>query len=496
LLWFRLDLRLADNPALAEAMTRATTVVPVFIWSPAEEAPWPPGAASRWWLHHSLSSLDAALRRRGSRLVVASGPPLHVLRQLVRQTGARHVVWARRYEPALREHDAELKRRLAGDGIDAVEVPGNLLSEPWETANASDKPFQVFSAYWRSVRTAANPPSGGPPPRRIRGPRRWPRSLEIADLKLLPRPDWAGGLRAAWRPGERGARLELRRFQREALGDYATGRDRLGYAGTSRLSPHLHFGEICVRRIWQDTLAKTGGPAGASKDVEAFLRELVWREFAHHLLYHFPHTTTEPLRPAFARFPWSKDRSRLRAWQRGRTGFPVVDAGLRQLWQSGWMHNRARMIVASFLVKQLLVPWQEGAAWFWDTLVDSDLANNTLGWQWSAGCGADAAPYFRVFNPVLQGKKFDADAAFVRRWVPELARLPDRWIHRPWMAPPAILEAAGVELGASYPEPLVDLASARTRALKAFTAVRAERSGRKDAPRRPRNAQGIRQPQP
>jgi deoxyribodipyrimidine photo-lyase len=286
--------------------------------------------------------------------------------------------------------------------------------------------------------------------------------------------DWAAGLRAAWTPGEAGAKDALARFLLEALPDYAEARDRMGVAGTSRLSPHLHFGEVSPRQIWHAAAALQwqGGKGGTARGAEKFVAEVGWREFAHHLLVHFPHTPDAPLRGEFARFPWREDPAARRAWQRGRTGYPVVDAAMRELWTTGWMHNRARMIVASFLVKDLLLPWQDGARWFWDTLVDADLASNTLGWQWTAGCGADAAPYFRVFNPVSQGTKFDGNGAYVRRWVPELARLPDGALHAPWDASPAELRAAGVSLGRDYPACIVDHAEARERALAALASLK------------------------
>lgn len=285
----------------------------------------------------------------------------------------------------------------------------------------------------------------------------------ISDFELEPSIDWAGGLRETWQPGEEGAQDQLRRFRKEALADYEEGRNAPGSVGTSRLSPHLHFGEIGSGQVWR---------AVAGRNSEAWLRQIGWREFAYYLLYHFPQTPDVPLRPEFARFPWKTNAKTLKAWQKGRTGFPLVDAGMRELWHTGWMHNRVRMVVASFLVKHLLIAWQEGAAWFWDTLVDADLANNTLGWQWVAGCGADAAPYFRIFNPTLQGEKFDPAGEYVRRWVPELAALPDEWIHQPSKAPPLMLKAAGVELGKTYPNPIVDHDDARKRALAALSTIR------------------------
>lgn len=417
LVWFRHDLRLADNPAFTAAVNRGGPVVPVFLWSPEEEGAWPPGAASRWWLHHSLAALDASLREHGSRLIYRRGPALPVLRALLDEVGADKVYWNRRYEPAAQVVEAGVKE-LPGRSFNA-----SLLVEPWEL-----KPYRVFTPFWRacvaknideprSVVTRSN--------RRTRRSASLP-SLKLEDLGLLPTLDWADKFHQVWQPGEAGARQLLQRFD---AGRYRQRRDLPAVAGTSRLSPHLHFGEISPWRVWQ-----TGS-------VE-FQRQLGWREFAYHLLWHFPDTAEQPLRPEFARFPWRRDPAGWRAWQRGRTGFPLVDAGLRELWATGWMHNRVRMIAASFLVKDLLLPWREGARWFWETLVDANLANNTLGWQWTAGCGADAAPFFRVFNPALQAEKFDPTGAYVRRWVREES------------------------------PPVVDHAAARIRALQAFQSLK------------------------
>jgi len=468
LLWFRTDLRLTDHPALAAAVARGAPVVPVFVWAPEEEAPWQPGAASRWWLHRSLRSLDGALRERGSRLVLRRGPTAGALLALARETGADTVLWTRRYEPAVRARDAAVAAALRTAGIAAEEQGGHLLFEPDAVRTGAGQPYQVFTPFWRACLAGPAPDRPLPAPRAIAAPSPWPASLALSELALEPAVDWAEGLRATWTPGEAGAKDRLARFLLEALPDYAEARDRPGVEGTSRLSPHLHFGEVSPRQVWHAAAAlqRQGGRGATARGAERFLAEIGWREFAHHLLTHFPHTAEAPLREEFARFPWREDRDALRAWQRGRTGYPVVDAAMRELWTTGWMHNRARMIVASFLVKDLLLAWQEGARWFWDTLVDADLANNTLGWQWTAGCGADAAPYFRVFNPVSQGTKFDGDGAYVRRWVPELAGLPDAAVHQPWEA------SAGVAPGARYPARIVDHREARERALAALAAIR------------------------
>lgn len=402
--WIRNDLRLRDNPALLAAIQHGGPVIPVFIHSPKEHGDWQPGAASRWWLHHSLLALRKSLVELGSRLVIRRSPSLAALRQLALETGATAVYWNRCYEPALAKRDARIDTSLIGDGLAVETFNASLLFEPGSIRTVAGSPYQVFTPFYHACRLLPPPPKPRVAPKRLTAPNRWPKSLDVPGLELLPRFDWAAGLRQVWRPGEDGARREFARF-RKVAGKYAVSRDLPARAGTSRLSPHLHFGEISPREVWHGL------------DQPAYRRQLVWREFAWHLLHHFPHTATAPLREKYARFPWVRDAAALKAWQRGRTGYPLVDAGMRELWATGWMHNRVRMVVASFLVKHLLTSWREGAAWFWDTLVDADLANNTLGWQWAAGCGADAAPYFRIFNPALQAKKFDPKGEYIRRWV-------------------------------------------------------------------------------
>lgn len=480
LVWFRLDLRLNDNPALHAASRRDGPVLPVFIWAPEEEGDWPPGAASRWWLHQSLQALAAELHARGSRLVLRRGPALETLRELARQSGARAVFWNRRYEPAIVARDQGLMEHLRADGFEVESFNAALLHEPWTVQTRSGGPYQVFTPFWRAHLALPDPPAPLPVPPSLPPASPWPASSRLETLGLLPRIDWAGGIRAAWQPGETGAAHNLARFVAEAVDAYAERRNRPDLPGTSRLSPHLHFGEIGPRQIWR-ALEEAGQRAGGGSQAwrqSTFAAELGWREFAHHLLHHFPRTPTEPLRSEFARFPWLRDGALLRAWQRGRTGYPIVDAGMRELWATGWMHNRVRMVVASFLVKDLRIDWREGSGWFWDTLVDADLANNTLGWQWTAGCGADAAPFFRIFNPVSQGEKFDPHGAYVRRWVPELAGLAADWIHRPWEASAEVLASAGVMLGENYPRPVVSHAVAREVALEAYARIKRGVSGR------------------
>ncbi len=432
LVWFRQDLRLADNPALDAAARRGEPVIPLYIWSPEDEGDWPPGAASRWWLHQSLRALDEALRKRGSRLILAHGRAAEVLAALAPRSGATAVYWNRRYEHAAIECSAAVKKRLAT--IQTVSFNSALLAEPWDVLNLSGKPYRVYTPYLRRMVHDLDPLPALRVPAKLKSPSKWPASASLESLDLMPRIRWYAGLAQRWRPGEEGARARLKRFLKHGLATYKEERDRPAANATSGLSPHLHFGEIGPRQIWH--------ALGAKGRSSTFLHELIWREFAYHLLYHFPETMTKPLRAEFGAFPWKKNATYLKAWQRGRTGMPMVDAGMRELWNTGVMHNRVRMIAGSFLVKNLLQPWQEGARWFWDTLVDADLANNTLNWQWVAGSGADAAPYFRIFNPTTQAERYDREGEYVRTWVPEAS------------------------------EPIVDLARSRDAALDAYAEMR------------------------
>jgi deoxyribodipyrimidine photo-lyase len=442
-------------------------IVPVYILSDDEQ--WALGGASRWWLHHSLISLENNLQELGSKLILLEGDPAVVLKKLIRATGASHVYWNRCYEPLVIQRDTTLKASLLKDNIEAKSFNSALLFEPWEIKTGEGKPYQVFTPFWRTCRSLPPPRAPLPSPEKLKSPSTWPLSKTLTDFHLLPKVEWDKGFKSAWKPGEAGAHNSLKHLLKTRIGDYATARNYPAQSGTSRLSPHLHFGEISPRQIWQEVERNSKKLSfSQKKSADVFLTEIGWREFAYHLLYHFPHTPEQSLRASFRTFPWQSDNIKLRAWQKGQTGYPIVDAGLRELWVTGWMHNRVRMIAASFLVKDLLISWQEGARWFWDTLVDADLASNTLGWQWSAGCGADAAPYFRIFNPVSQGEKFDPDGNYVRTWVPEISALPNKWIHQPWVAPREILEEARVVLGKTYPAPLVSHAEVRERALLAF----------------------------
>jgi len=474
LLWFRNDLRLADHAALRAAMRGGRPVLPVYVLDDAAAGAWATGGASRWWLHHSLTSLAAALAKRGVQLVLRRGAAVDEIPRLARAIGAAEVHTAGAALPWARRLDRAVADALARDGVTFTRHRTTMLFNPETLRTQAGGSYGVFTPFSRACFAHEPPHPPEPAPARIQGVA--PSDADqlnsdtLADWDLLPtRSDWAGGLRAAWTPGEVGAHRRLRQFLTDLLDGYAARRDVPGDDGTSRLSPHLAFGEISPAQIWH---AATVALHRSAPGTERFLTELLWREFSHYLLWFHPELPEQPLRPDFARMAWRDAPADLAAWQRGRTGIPIVDAGMRQLWQTGWMHNRVRMVVASFLVKHLLLPWQAGEAWFWDTLVDADLAYNSASWQWVAGSGADAAPYFRIFNPVLQGQKFDPEGEYVRRFVPELGRLDRRFVHAPWHAPAAELRAAGIVLGKDYPLPVVDLAAGRARALAAFAALR------------------------
>ena len=467
----RRDLRLDDNPALCSALRRHETVIPIYILEDKQGPCWQDGRASRWWLHHSLVSLDRDLRRKGSRLLIRKGKALDVIRELALATKADAVYWNRLYTPKEIERDRSIKRWLEEHNIEVLSHGASLLKEPWRHKKADGTPYRVFTPFWKSLVESLVPDAPEDCPEALPCvPEGLAGELPTA-LSLLPEIPWDQGFYPIWRPGEEGALTRLEVFVEGAVSEYHHQRDVPSLSSTSRLSPHLRFGEISIRRVFSRIHALADECLGSGS--ATFIKELGWREFANHLLFHFPHTDVEPLDGRYVLFPWREDfEMDLAAWQQGRTGYPIIDAGMRELWVTGWMHNRVRMIVASFLTKNLLVPWQKGAEWFWDTLVDADLAANTLGWQWSSGCGADAAPYFRIFNPILQGEKFDPDGHYVRKWVPEIGQLPSVWIHRPFERSPAELEPFGVRLGENYPQPIVDLRESRDRALQAYDLLR------------------------
>jgi deoxyribodipyrimidine photo-lyase len=473
IVWFRRDLRLTDNPALSAACEQARRVVALYVHAPEEDNEWAPGGASRWWLHHSLEALGGALRSRGGELCLRRGESLATLLAVARETDATQVYWNRLYDPAAVARDTGIKAALRAAGLECESFNAALLHEPWEVRTGQGEPYRVFTPFWRGCAARLDAlPRPLPAPASIQSPAPAPPSLPLEALELRPRIRWDAGLHEAWTPGEAGALARIEAFTEDALGRYGEGRNRPDLPETSRLSPHLHFGEIGPRQCLAAVRLAIADRPAVQASADSFVRELGWREFANHLLHHFPHTPTTPLNRQFEAFPWAPNDAWLEAWQRGRTGYPIVDAGMRELWSTGWMHNRVRMIAASMLTKNLRQPWLAGARWFWDTLVDADLANNTLGWQWTAGCGADAAPYFRIFNPMLQTERFDPGRAYLRRWLPELRRLPDTWIHRPWEAPATVLEEAGVVLDRDYPRPVVDFGESRAAALGAYASIK------------------------
>lgn len=469
IIWFRQDLRLRDNPALTAAADSGHPILPVYILDDANAGDWRMGGASRWWLHQSLTSLSTSL---DGHIRFFSGDAAKILTRLTRDLGAAGVYWNRCYEPWRIARDRRIKAELRKNGCPVNSFNGSLLFEPQGVAKADGSPYKVFTPFFRKG-CLGNAPSP-----------RFPMEIpELAyfdasplghaldELELVPSIRWYESIAAAWTPGEAGALDRLAHFLDNGIQNYKEGRNRPDLEHVSRLSPHLHFGEISPHQVWHaaNALKAVGG---LENDIDHFLSELGWREFSNYLLYHWPALPQENLQEKFNRFPWRNDAAALKRWQRGQTGYPIVDAGMRELWRTGYMHNRVRMIVGSFLVKNLLLHWHHGEAWFWDTLVDADLANNSAGWQWIAGCGADAAPYFRIFNPVTQGQKFDPDGNYVRLFVPEIARLPNRFLHNPCQAPEGVLAEADIELGSDYPYPIVDLKASRERALAAFQSIR------------------------
>lgn len=501
LYWHRQDLRLKDNPAL-QAASEYTNLIIVFIYEPFDK--WPRGEASQWWLHHSLSQLAGRYEDLGQRLFFIDGRSGEsaagsscrseaLLVELVKAYEVQGVFWNRRYDRAAIERDTAIKSRLGELQVTLKTFNSHLLKEPWQHNKSDGTPYKVFTPLWRRFRQNYDCPSPLPSPKNLppRPPEPLPQqsaepkarvslgamATNLADFGLLPTIPWAEGFKPVWQPGENGAQQRLADFLQDKLVGYKELRDQPALDYASGLSPHLHFGEISPADIWRRCTQLALTDEGELKDQEGFLSEVVWREFAYHLLYHYPEMADQPWKENFSRYSWrpkaaERTQHLLKAWQKGRTGVPLVDAGMRQLWQTGTMHNRVRMVVGSYLTKNLRIPWQEGAAWFYDTLVDADLAANSFNWQWVAGSGADAAPYFRIFNPVRQGQKFDPEGVYVRQWVPEIAALPSKYIHEPWLAPKELLAAHAIELGTTYPEPLVDLKVSRTEALAAYDDIK------------------------
>lgn len=463
LAWLRNDLRVSDNPALDAAMRSADRVVALYIHETTDGVR-PPGAAARWWLHHSLQALGADLAARGVTLLVAEGDSETSLREAITETGADSIFWNRRYAPGECAVDTAIKSALRDDGLTVKSFAANLLVEPWDIATGQGKPYSVFTPFWNSLKQ-----------RDIPAPLRRPdRKEAVAAAKFdatYRLPKWADKLGDHWVPGEAAAHKALEDFLDERLDRYPEGRDFPGRAATSRLSPHLRFGEISPRQIWHAAQAIAHAEHGRAAAAQKFLTELAWRDFNFHQLYHRPDISTQPMQPQYSGMHWRHSERDLDAWKRGLTGFPIVDAGMRELWATGYMENRVRMLVASLLAKNLLIDWRLGEQWFWDCLVDGDVANNPGNWQWVAGSGLDASPYFRIFNPVTQGERFDGEGDYVRKWVPELTALPDKWLQSPFLAPADVLKSAGVTLGDTYPQPIVDLKTSRERALAAQKAL-------------------------
>lgn len=464
--WFRQDLRIQDNPALFEA-ARKGVVLPVYILDDHNTKDHRMGGASRWWLHYSLLALNKTLK---GKLAVYSGDPKKILIDLVEEHNVKAVYWNRCYEPWRIKRDKSIKKSFEVHNIEVNSFNGSLLWEPWEVLKKDGTPYKVFTPYYRKgCLSAASPRLPLPKPAKVKWYEGIEDALPVDDLTLLPTIKWDKQLEPHWKIGEQAALKKLTVFSNKNLANYKQGRDFPALNTVSRLSPHLHFGEISPNQAWY--AAKKNKD---SDDLDHFLSEIGWREFSHSLLYHFPQLPKKSLQSKFDNFPWLKNKRHLRCWQKGETGHPLVDAGMRELWQTGYMHNRVRMVVGSFLVKNLLLHWHHGEQWFWDCLLDADLANNSAGWQWIAGCGADAAPYFRVFNPSTQGEKFDSDGEYTRHYIPELKKLPDKYLFKPWEAPEEILQAAGITLGKDYPEPIVDLKTSRVRALEAFKSLKSQ----------------------
>lgn len=477
LVWFRQDLRISDNPALLHAC-HTGNILPIYIYDDVNAGEWQNGGASDWWLHHSLKSLNTSLN---NNLLVLRGDPKTLIPELVTQYQATQVVWNRCYEPWQRERDQVIKQNLKNSEIEARSFNASLLWEPIHVLKKDGTPYRVFTPYYRKGCLNAAPP---------RMPVEVPTQMSFIDsleshqkctgskgveaLQLLPQIPWDTTIAKSWRPGEQGAKDKLSVFIKDAATEYKAQRDFPAISGTSNLSPYLHFGEISINQVWYAIHNIHPGHAFENQGLDCYLSELGWREFSYYLLYHFPSLPEQNFQPKFDRFPWRADDTALKAWQQGKTGIPIVDAGMRELWQTGYMHNRVRMIVASFLVKNLLIHWRDGEKWFWDCLLDADLASNSASWQWVAGSGADAAPYFRIFNPVSQGEKFDKEGEYVKTYCPELAKLPAKYIHKPWEAPESLLAASGLALGKDYPKPIVDLAASRKRALDAFATTKGE----------------------
>jgi len=470
--WFNLDLRLADQPALQAASIEESPILPCYVIDLAAGWDWNPGSASRWWLYHSLRSLDRQFQKFGGRLIVKKGDVVETLLWLLDVSRARSIHWTTGHDPKLKKDSALLKLKLDSLDVQSYEHMDGLMFPSSLIRTQQGQPYKMYSAFAKACQAA------GP----VDLPNSIPQNFKLyngalsddanSNLELLVKAEGGShrSLNKYWQPGERHAVAKLQNFSNSHLVDYSDNRDEVAADLTSRLSPHIHFGEVSIRKVWY--LTSSTQASFSNIEINAYQRQLLWREFCYHLLVHWPTLPSQELRKEYCNFPWKPSRVLYAAWKRGETGYPFVDAALRELSSSGWIHNRARMVAASFLVKQLLVPWKMGQSWFWRSLVDADLANNAASWQWVSGCGTDSAPYYRIFNPVLQGQKFDPVGDYVRRWIPELRTLPNRWIHEPWRCPAEEASAAGFRLGCDYPYPIIDLGAARTKALQAWQSIR------------------------
>ncbi len=473
--WFREDLRLTDNAGLHAAVSTGRPLVLLFIHDEQTQGLRPHGGASRWWLDKSLRALAKDIQSLGGQLTLRRGASAQTLDEVIAETGAESVFWSRRYDKAERDLDASIKESLKSRGVEACSFNSRLLNEPWDVQTGSGGYYKVFTPYWKAASRDYRPGAPHPRPSNLKGPDVSSEKLESWGFHPHS-PDWSTGFNDMWTPGEAGAQARLDAFLDSAINGYKQNRNRPDLEeSTSGLSPHLRFGEIGPAQIWRATTAAMEAGRVNEADGLNFLSEVGWREFSHTLLFYNPDLATENYNTSFRHMPWRENDTVFRAWTAGQTGYPMVDAGMRQLWQTGWMHNRVRMIVASFLTKHLLLHWRKGEAWFWDTLVDADPANNPASWQWTAGSGADAAPYFRIFNPITQGEKFDETGDYVRRFCPELKDVPIKYLFAPWEADGDTLAKAGVKLGETYPHPIVDHPAARERALEAYEILKEKR---------------------
>lgn len=458
IIWFRNDLRLSDNAAL-NAAQRHKSIIPLFIYDETLKAEL--GGARKWWLHHAINVLGQNISELGNDLILKSGNEYDTLQSVIEQTCAKAVYWNRRYEPSRIKIDKAIKNDLKNQGVSVESFAGHLLHEPTQLMNKSGTPFKVFTPFWRTLESQVVESSPIPKPDSLPPAANKIESDQLDDWKLLPtNPNWATSIGQRFTPGENAAQSLLGDFLQNKVDRYKEKRDFPAVENTSYLSPYLTFGEISPRQIWSESQTFEGG--------QSFRRQLGWRDFSYYLLIHNPELKFKNFNDNFDTFQWSHSEELFEKWKKGQTGYPIIDAGMRELWQTGYMHNRVRMVVASFLTKHLLIDWREGEKWFWDTLVDADPANNAASWQWVAGSGADASPYYRIFNPIIQGQKFDPEGRYVKQYVPELANLAAKYIHTPWEAPEHVTLEAGIELGTTYPKPIVDHSFARNRALDAY----------------------------